>query len=276
MIRLSTKAAVQNWRARHERVAFVPTMGALHQGHLALVRAAKAASVPVLVSIFVNPAQFGPHEDFAVYPRDLERDVMLLEREGVEALYAPSIEDIYGEGSLTQVRVGGSLTQGLCAPFRPGHFEGVALIVLKLFQQVRPDHALFGEKDWQQLQVIRRMVRDLDVPVAIKSVGTLREADGLALSSRNARLSPQERRIAAALPRILRETADALLNEGESVLLCQSARQALLAAGFRNVDYVECCDSESLVPVEKAQIGQSRLFAAAWLGQTRLIDNWPV
>jgi pantoate--beta-alanine ligase len=256
-------------------LALIPTMGALHEGHLTLVREALKSSEQVIVSIFVNPAQFGPNEDFAAYPRDHERDQALLEQAGAHALYLPSVQDMYPEPSQTQIRVGGSLTQGLCAPFRPGHFEGVALVVAKLFNQLQPSHACFGEKDWQQLQVIRRMVQDLDMPVRIQGVPTIREEDGLALSSRNAYLSAPERNIAAALPRILQQTAKEASRITDFATLTRKASEKLLSEGFTSIDYVEICDEKTLeksISTHK----RNRVLAAARLGRTRLIDNWPV
>jgi pantoate--beta-alanine ligase len=258
-----------------QSLAFIPTMGALHEGHLSLVREALKTSKRVLVSIFVNPTQFGPNEDFAAYPRSHERDAALLEQAGAHALYLPSVQDIYPEPSQTQIVIGGTLTEGLCAPFRPGHFEGVALVVAKLFNQVRPDTAFFGEKDWQQLQVIKRMVQDLDMPVRIQGVPTIREKDGLALSSRNAYLSENERVVAAALPAILQETAQKAARIADFNALTQNAKQKLLQAGFTSVDYIEIREENTL----KAAItneNPGRIFAAARLGRTRLIDNWPV
>jgi pantoate--beta-alanine ligase len=239
-------------------------MGALHDGHLALVRAAREACDRVAVSVFVNPTQFGPGEDYEIYPRDEAADRARLE--------APS-------GFATLVRVRG-LTEGLCGASRPHHFEGVTTVVTKLLLQVLPDVAYFGEKDYQQLQVIRRLVRDLDIPVRIEGVATVREADGLALSSRNAYLSPAERRIAPALQRALRAlseclvvaapaSADAVAREVER------AKGTLEAAGFSRIDYLEVRDAETLEPVTNLS-RPARVLAAAWLGETRLIDNYPV
>jgi pantoate--beta-alanine ligase len=260
-------------------VALVPTMGALHEGHLTLVREARRRAESVAVSIFVNPAQFGPNEDLDAYPRQLAEDARLLEGEGVDLLWAPSVEEMYPAGFATMVSVSG-LSESLCGASRPGHFDGVATVVAKLFAQVRPDLALFGEKDWQQLAVIRRMARDLDLtlPHADRIVGvpTVREADGLALSSRNRYLSPESRARAGALPRLMRE-AIGNIESGTAVReALDSIRQGLLDAGFDSVDYVELADSGRLTPLVEIGAGPARLFVAARIGGTRLIDNMPL
>ena len=260
-------------------IALVPTMGALHEGHLALVREAKARAAHVAVSIFVNPRQFGANEDLAAYPRQLERDAALIEAEGAALLWAPASEAMYPAGYATNIAVAG-VSEGLCGAARPGHFDGVATVVCKLFNQVRPDFALFGEKDWQQLAVIRRMACDLDLTLphvdAIIGIPTVREADGLAMSSRNAYLTPQERAQAAALPRAM-QTAILELKAGAPVHGTLTAlREALLAAGFVSVDYAELCDAESLVPLTTLPERPARLLVAARIGKARLIDNIPV
>ncbi len=270
------RAATGAWRRQGQSIALVPTMGALHEGHLSLMRLAAQHCDRVCASIFVNPTQFGPHEDFDAYPRNLERDHALLEAEGVDLLYAPTAGDVYGEGFSTSVHVGG-VSEGLCGGNRPGHFDGVALVVTKLLLRVLPDLAVFGEKDYQQLQVIRRLVRDLDIPVEILGAPTVREDDGLALSSRNAYLDREERRVAPALYRILIRYAEKLASGVPADLA--EARRELLEAGFDHVEYLEWRSSEGLHPPaagrEPAQV-PGRLLAAVRLGRTRLIDNVPV
>lgn len=260
-------------------LALVPTMGALHDGHLALVRAARAAARHVAVSIFVNPRQFGPKEDLAKYPRQFERDCELLKAEGVSLVWAPTFEAMYPDGYATNVAVWG-VSEGLCGAVRPGHFDGVATVVAKLFNQVQPDMAFFGEKDWQQLAVIRRMARDLDLAspraAAIHVVPTVREPDGLAMSSRNAYLSSDDRIRAAALPRLMRE-AIAQATAGRPYAETLAALKAgLLAAGFAAVDYAEIRHAETLAPVPAPTKGPARLLVAARIGEARLIDNMPV
>jgi pantoate--beta-alanine ligase len=262
------------WRKAGLRVAFVPTMGALHDGHLSLVKAGLAEADRVLVSIFVNPTQFGPNEDFAAYPRTEEADVAKLRSAGANAVYAPSVEEMYPQGASTSVHVAG-VSDGLCGTFRPGHFDGVATVVSKLLNQAQPDVALFGEKDFQQLQVIRRLVRDLDLPVVIRGVATLREADGLAMSSRNAYLSPIERATAPALHRVLSDAAARLKGGAEAAPVLREGIEAIIEAGFGSVDYLELRAAEDLAPLGRLD-RPARLIVAARLGRARLIDNIPV
>ena len=270
------RSAVAALRADGRRLALVPTMGALHEGHLTLVREARRHADAVAVSIFVNPKQFGPNEDLAAYPRTFAEDCRLLEGEGVELLWAPTAEAMYPAGFATNVSVAG-VSEGLCGAARPGHFDGVATVVCKLFNQVRPDVALFGEKDWQQLAVIRRMARDLDLvrphADAILGVPTVREDDGLALSSRNRYLSPQARAQAAALPQAMREAISALAG-GSAVAPTLAALEAhLLQAGFDSIDYAALADAASLEPLDALGPVPARLLVAARIGGTRLIDN---
>ena len=268
------RAATSPWRKAGERIALVPTMGALHDGHMTLVREAKRIADHVIVSIFVNPTQFGPNEDLDAYPRREAADAAMLAAESVDLLWAPDLAVMYPEGHATRISVAG-LDAHLCGAARPGHFDGVATVVAKLFNQAAPHVALFGEKDWQQLAIIRRMARDLDFDLDVIGVPTVREGDGLALSSRNAYLTADERAIASALPRALNRAAAALA-EGEAVATAlATARQALLDAGFAGIDYLELRDAESLTQVDS--LGQNtRLFVAARLGKARLIDNIPV
>ena len=260
-------------------LALVPTMGALHDGHLTLVREARKRAAHVAVSIFVNPLQFGANEDLDAYPRQLERDCALLEAEGVDLAWAPSVETMYPQGFASKISVAG-VSDGLCGADRPGHFDGVATVVCKLFNQVRPDIALFGEKDWQQLAVIRRMARDLDLtrPAAdaILGVPTVRETDGLAMSSRNAYLSPAERSAAVTLPTAMREAIHAI-EGGEPVdRALASLRAALLAGGFASVDYAELRDAADLTLLHARAAAPMRLLVAARIGRARLIDNMAV
>ncbi|KMO20463.1 pantoate--beta-alanine ligase [Methylobacterium indicum] len=265
------RGRVRDWRRAGETVALVPTMGALHEGHLALVRHAQERCRRVIVSIFVNPTQFGPNEDFSRYPRVLEDDIALLAEVGADAAYLPDVATMYPPGFATTVTVAG-LTEGLCGPVRPGHFAGVATVVTKLLLQALPDLALFGEKDFQQLQVIRRAARDLDVPVAIEGVPTVREADGLALSSRNRYLSTEERHAAPTIHAVLQRVAAAVRGGAATAPALAEGRAALEAAGFGPVQYLSVADAESLAPLERVE-GPARVLVAAYLGRTRLIDN---
>lgn len=267
----SLRAALAALRADGGRIAMVPTMGALHAGHMALVDRAGALARHVVASIFVNPAQFGPNEDLSAYPRREAQDAAMLEAAGVALLWAPPVEVMYPQGFASSVHVGG-ITAGLEGAARPGHFEGVATVVAKLFNQVRPDIACFGEKDYQQLAVIRRMTADLDLGVEIFGVPTMRDADGLALSSRNAYLGPRERALAVALPETLVATGERIGAGGDVSAALLRAERALLQAGFESVDYVALCDALSLEPLMRLD-RPARLLVAARIGGTRLIDN---
>lgn len=258
-------------------VAFVPTMGALHEGHLTLVREAARAAAHVVVSIFVNPMQFGPNEDLDAYPRQMEQDSRMLSDEGVAVLWNPGVETVYPAGFATTISVKG-VSEGFCGASRPGHFDGVATVVAKLFNHVQPDMAFFGEKDWQQLAVIRRMARDLDLarPHVDRIIGvpTVRESDGLAMSSRNRYLDPAQRRAAVALPDAMKG-ALAAIRSGTPVTAALAALRAhVLGAGFASIDYAELADAQSLdVLSRRPEARPARLLVAARLGTTRLIDN---
>lgn len=263
-------------RSDGSTLALVPTMGALHEGHLALVRAARQRADHVCVSIFVNPTQFGPNEDLDAYPRQLETDSAMLEAEGVTLLWAPAVDEMYPDGFATSIAVAG-VSANFCGASRPGHFDGVATVVCKLFNQVRPDVACFGEKDWQQLAVIRRMARDLDLnfPHAdqIAGIPTMREADGLAMSSRNRYLSVQDRETAAILPSAMRNAKDRIEAGHDVSAALAELEQTLIAAGFGGVDYAGLADADSLAPLQMLANEPARLLVAARIGGTRLIDN---
>jgi pantoate--beta-alanine ligase len=267
------RRVVAQWHRAGEIVALVPTMGALHRGHLALIARARELADRVVASIFVNPTQFGPNEDFNRYPRDEAADAAQLAAARCDLLYAPSTAEMYPPGFATTVSAG-ALAEPLCGRFRPGHFAGVATVVTKLLLQAGADLACFGEKDYQQLQIIRRVVRDLDIPVRIEGAPTVREEDGLALSSRNAYLSPEERRIAPALHRVLMEVAARAAAGTPADEAASWGAAAVIAAGFTKLDYLEIRDAESLAPLAAGRPG--RVFAAVWLGRTRLIDNEPL
>jgi pantoate--beta-alanine ligase len=268
------RRTVAEWRQNDEIVALVPTMGALHEGHLALIAHARARADRVIATIFVNPTQFGPNEDFTRYPRDEAGDAAKLAGASCDLLFAPDAAEIYPAGFATTVSAG-PLAAPLCGRFRPGHFDGVATVVTKLLLQAHAHIACFGEKDYQQLQIIRRVARDLDIDCTIEGVPIVRESDGLALSSRNAYLTPDERRIAPAIHRVL---VDAVAQVARGVSPQDAAvagSAALRQAGFDKIDYLELVDAENLQPlVDRSQAG--RAAVAAWLGKTRLIDNEPV
>jgi pantoate--beta-alanine ligase len=267
------RGASRAHRHQGRRVGFVPTMGALHEGHLSLVRAAKAQCDVVAASIFVNPTQFGPNEDFSKYPRTFERDCELLEKEGVAVVFAPAVEEMYPPGAITYVTVEG-LSEKLCGKSRPGHFRGVTTVVSKLFNVVEPDVAFFGQKDAAQVTIIRRMVRDLNIPVEIAVCPIVREADGLAMSSRNAYLDPQRRKAALVLSRSLQEVSRAFkLGERNALKLVEIGRQTFSQEPSVRMDYLEIVDTENLDPLEKVEV-PALVAVAAFIGTTRLIDNF--
>lgn len=267
------RSRVQGWRAGGERVSLVPTMGALHDGHLSLVRRAAADAPRTAASIFVNPTQFAPHEDFSTYPRTEERDLALLEAAGVDLVFAPPVGEIYPDGHRTQIEVRelGKILEG---EFRPHFFIGVATIVTKLFNMVGPSSAVFGEKDYQQLCIIRTFVRDLDIPVDVIAGQTIREEDGLAMSSRNAYLTPDERAVAPVLHAEMTKCAKAVADGADPEGASAVAAQAIVAAGFDSVDYVAVRDAETLAAPDPAR--PRRVLVAARIGRTRLIDNMAV
>ena len=264
-------AALLSWREAGQTIALVPTMGALHAGHLALIDAAKAEADRVVASIFVNPLQFGPNEDLDRYPRQEAEDAELLQGRGCNLLWMPTVDQIYPPGFSTTVSVSG-VSERWDGAARPGHFEGVATVVAKLFTAVRPDLAFFGEKDFQQLAVIRRMESDLALGVEVRGVATVRDADGLALSSRNAYLTADERQRALALPRSLEQAREAILGGEPVEAVLDGARRNLSEAGFGRIDYFALVDAATLEPLD-APVGEMRLIAAAAIGTTRLIDN---
>lgn len=268
------RAQISKLRRTGKKIAFVPTMGALHDGHMALVEKARTLADHLVVSIFVNPKQFGPKEDLSAYPRTETRDATLLKAAGVKLLWLPGVDEMYGLNFATTVSVA-RLGDGLCGAARPGHFDGVATVVAKLFNQVRPDFAVFGEKDWQQLAIIRQMTVDLDLPVEIVGMATQRAEDGLALSSRNAYLTPDERQSALALPRALGAAAKSIEGGKPVGKALVAAQETLAKAGFDPVDYVALVDAITLEPMTKLD-RPARLLAAARMGKTRLIDNLAV
>ena len=268
------QAALAELRADGGRIALVPTMGALHAGHMALVAEARRRADHVVASIFVNPTQFGPNEDLSTYPRREAADAAMLEAEGAAILWAPDAATMYPDGPAIAVRAGPA-AEGLDGAARPGHFDGVATVVARLFEQVMPDVALFGEKDFQQLLVIRQLAETMAMPVEIVGIPTQRDADGLALSSRNAYLSDEERHAARTLPRALGEAAAAIVKGGDVGEALARARKRLSEAGFDSIDYVELRDAATLAPLGRLD-RPARLLAAARLGRTRLIDNLPV
>ncbi len=259
------------WRKAGETFGLVPTMGALHEGHLDLVRLAKSQCTHAVVSIFVNPAQFAPHEDFDRYPRDEAGDLAKLKRVGCDLVWSPDRSVMYPEGFATRIVPAGA-AEGLESDFRPHFFGGVATVCCKLFTQVGPDIAVFGEKDYQQLTVVRQMVRDLDLPMRIVGLPTVREADGLAMSSRNAYLTPDERAVAPTIYRVVSQVAEAAASGDVIAAAVAGGKADLEAAGFK-VDYLEVRDAKTLAPLTTDPDGPLRVLVAAWLGKTRLIDN---
>ena len=268
------RARVSHWRGNGERIGLVPTMGALHEGHLSLVRETQSCCARTVASIFVNPAQFAPHEDFDRYPRTLESDADKLSKADIDLIFAPSVAEMYPAGFATRIEVGGP-SAGLETDFRPHFFAGVATVVSKLLIAAMPDYAIFGEKDYQQLLVIRRMVADLGLPIEIAGGAIIREADGLALSSRNAYLNPNEREVAGRLNKTLK-IAIVQARNGDAIGQVESdSVSRLLGAGFNIVDYVAIRDADTLNPIESVD-GAARILAAVRIGKTRLIDNMAV
>jgi len=268
------RTRVRGWKQDGRQVGVVPTMGALHEGHMSLVRAARRGCDRVIVTIFVNPMQFNSPDDLSKYPRTEDADAALLFREGVDILFAPGPDEVYPQGFDSRVLVGG-VTAPLEGEMRPGHFEGVATVVAKLFGMTQADRAYFGQKDWQQLQVVRRMVTDLNIPVEVVGCETIREADGLAMSSRNARLDPLSRAQAPALHRIMVKTAAQIRGGGDIAASLAQARDDLRQAGFSEVEYLDLRTAAMLEPTTGIE-QPVRLLAAAWIGGVRLIDNIPV
>src|SRR5215470_4332845 len=263
---------IAGWRKRNDKIALVPTMGALHAGHLALVKAARRRARRVVVSIFVNPAQFAPHEDFSTYPRTFDSDLAALAELKVDLVWAPPVEVMYPKGFATRIVPEGPATVGLEDKFRPHFFAGVATVVGKLLTQCTPDFAMFGEKDYQQLKVVTRLARDLDLPVTIVGVPTVREKDGLALSSRNAYLSASERAAAPTLYRVLKDSAQRIANRELIARVLDEGGAAIERAGF-TLDYLEARHADTLAPIATVKDAPIRLLTAARIGKTRLIDN---
>ncbi|WP_291669248.1 pantoate--beta-alanine ligase [Bosea sp. (in: a-proteobacteria)] len=266
------REAVGGWHAAGEEVALVPTMGALHEGHIALVTEGRRHARRIIVSIFVNPTQFAPHEDFKKYPRTFDEDCAKLVAAGADAVFFPSVEEMYPAGFATRVLLLGPAAVGLEDRFRPTHFEGVATICCKLFTQSRADYAIFGEKDYQQLKVVTRMAEDLDLGIRVVPLATIREADGLAMSSRNRYLSAEHRALAPALHRVMQDLAARIRNEDPLFQAVADAQNEIITAGFE-LDYLEARHAETLAPITALTDGPVRLLLAARIGSTRLIDN---
>ncbi len=266
------RRTVSGWRNAGEKTALVPTMGALHDGHIELVRLARRKARRCIVSIFVNPTQFAPHEDFTKYPRTFERDREMLAEAKADVIFLPGVAEMYPEGFATRINLLGPAAAGLEDRFRPTHFEGVATICCKLFTQSQADFAMFGEKDYQQLQVVTQMARDLDLPLAVVACPTTREVDGLAMSSRNRYLSAGERALAPTLHRVMQEAAEAIRNNAPVAQAAAAAQMTVIRAGFE-LDYLEGRHARTLAPIHSIKDGPVRLLAAARIGGTRLIDN---
>ena len=267
------KARAALSRARGDTIGFVPTMGAFHEGHLSLIRRARAENDSVIISIFVNPVQFDRNNDYQGYPRPLERDLAMASEEGVDVAFVPDVEQVYPEGYSTFIEVRGSLTDGLCGASRPGHFRGVTTVVTKLFNIIRPDRAYFGQKDLQQAAIIKRLVRDLNMGVEVVTLPTVREADGLALSSRNRHLSGEQRRTAVSIHRALTRATELLISgETDTAVIVCEVRGVLNEGGIARIDYVSVVDPETLEEVSEARPG-AVVAVAAWVGDIRLIDN---
>lgn len=266
------RTALADWRKRKLPIALVPTMGALHPGHISLVALAKKSAKKVVVSIFVNPTQFGPNEDFSRYPRTLEADLDKVAEAGADLVFLPDAKEMYPEGFATMLTPSGPAAVGLDDKFRPGHFSGVATVVAKLFTSVMPDIAIFGEKDFQQLQVIKTMARDLHLPVKVIGAPIIREKDGLALSSRNVYLSPQDRAAAPILHQVLKESAKAIAAGDTPDAVLSRGRAKITAAGFK-IDYLEARDAATLGVLDTEHKTKGRILVAAKIGNTRLIDN---
>lgn len=272
---IEVRKQVSEWKSEGLTVGLVPTMGGLHNGHRSLIKSASNKCDKVIVTIFINPTQFGDDEDLDTYPRTQESDTSLISNAGGTAVFIPNVSEMYPNGFSTKVSVLG-LTSMLCGASRPGHFDGVTQIVTKLLNQVAADMAFFGEKDWQQLTIIKRLVRDLDIPTEISSVATLRDEFGLALSSRNSYLSSIQLKTARKLSSVLQMTAYNIASGGYSSVECAKAGQILLRSGFDKIDYIECRHSHSLELIERTTEDECRIFAAAYIEDIRLIDNYIV
>ncbi|OYU38502.1 MAG: pantoate--beta-alanine ligase [Pseudorhodobacter sp. PARRP1] len=268
------RAVVRGWKAAGESVGVVPTMGALHEGHLSLARRARAECDRVITTIFVNPKQFNNPDDLKKYPRTLEADAALLSGVPVDVVFAPGVDEVYPDGFITTVSVGG-VSEPLEGRMRPGHFDGVATVVTKLFGMTEANRGYFGQKDWQQLQVVLRLVRDLNLPVTVVGCETIREADGLAMSSRNVRLTAQGRAVAGVLYAAVTVAADEIRAGQSDRMAIREAAEKLRAAGFERVEYIELRDAETLMPSDDPRRPR-RMLSAAWLDGVRLIDNIPV